>query len=158
MAYTHADGRIITALSTPFRVKCVAASEAGDLVGCPTAATGGVTLSYHTTTATLLSTRAAWAVMLEKTAAAAWGWCALAVEITDPCTIAAEGVVTRGSLVADTSEIMEPLYLSGTAGQAESTAPTASATALVKQYVGYVVDIDRVILAPTMQILAAALA
>ncbi len=156
MAYTHADGRQIVALSTPFLVKAGVAVEAGDLVYM--ASSAGVGLALHTTTATLLTTVAAWAVAIERIAAAATGWCALSVEITDPPTIGSEGAVTQGSVVADTSEIGEALYLSGTAGQATSTAPTAAATSLVKQYVGYVTAIDKVILAPMAAVLQSALA
>jgi len=139
-------------------LKAAVAVKAGDLLAKGAAAsTAGVILALHTTTATLLTNVAAFAVAIEDIAAAAYGWCALAVEITDPPTIGDEGIPSQGSLVAATDEILENLYLSGTGGQATSTAPSAAATALVKQYVGWVTAIDKIVLAPNMQIIPAAL-
>jgi len=149
MAYTHADGRIIFAVTQKFQAKAGSAVKAGDLVGNSYAAlSAGVVPATQVTTATIAITQAAWAVALEDIAAAAWGWCALAVEIKDPDTISTSGgTVTKGSL-ALTADIMAKLYL-GTGGEATSTAPTAS-SGTVKQYVGYVLNDDRILLAPTM--------
>lgn len=150
MAYTHADGRIITVITGKFKMLASEAINAGDLVAQSLTSGAGVALaSAGPTTATTLITTAATHVACEKMALGAWGDCALAVEIQDPPTVAAGGVWTKGSLVAGTTEIGEPLYLSPTAGEATSVAQIAS-SALIKQFVGYVLDTDRIILSPLM--------
>jgi len=143
MAYTHADGRIIHAASRRFRVLSSVAVKAGDLVYM--AGSTGLALATQTTAASALTTAADF-VACEDIAAAGTGWCALAVELKAPDTIGAGGAVTAGTL-ATTADIGAPLYLAASAGCATSTAPSA-ASAVIKQYVGYVLSTDRVILSP----------
>ncbi len=143
MAYTHADGKIIHATSKRFRCLAASAIIAGELVYM--AGSTGILPATQTTTASALTTQAT-AVACEDIALGATGWCALSVEIKDPDTIGAGGAVTQGSL-ATTADIMASLYLHSTAGEATSSAPTASTT-VIKQYVGYVLSIDRAILHP----------
>jgi len=142
-SYTHADGRIILHSWGRFRALAVSAIKAGDLLYQK--ASEGVELATHTTTASALTT-VAQCVACEDIKAAATGWVALAVEIKDPPTIATGGVVSQGSLCTAGDE-GEPLWLSGTAGQATITAPTAGQT-VIKQRVGYITAIDRVLLRP----------
>ena len=150
MAYTHADGRIVKEITGKMLMLASEAVKAGDLVAQSLTSGAGVTLAIAgPTTATTLITTAATHVACEDIALGAQGWCALAVEIQDPPTVAAGGVWTKGSLVAASTEIGEPLYLSPTAGEATSVAQVAS-SALIKQFVGYVLDTDRIILAPLM--------
>ena len=142
--YTHADGRIILHSWGRFRALAVSAVKAGDLLYQK--ASSGVELATHTTTASALTT-AAQCVACEDIAAGGTGWVALAVEIKDPATISAtDGSVTQGSLSTAGDE-GEPLYLSGTAGQATGTAPTASGT-VIKQSVGFITAVDRALLRP----------
>ena len=141
--YTHADGRIIVEAWGKFTALAVAAVKAGDLLY--QAASTGVNLATHTTTASALTTQAR-CVAVEDIAAGARGLCALGILIKDPPTIATGGVVTQGSLAAAGDE-GEPLYLSGTAGEATGTAPTRGGT-IIKQVVGYITAVDEAILCP----------
>jgi len=144
MAYTHAAGRIILHSWGRFRARAATTIAAGEMGYF--ASSAGILQATQTTTASAI-TSAADCVACEKIESGATGWFALAVEMKDPATIAAGGVVTQGSVVADTSEICEALYLAATAGQAVSGATTASSL-LIKQYVGFVTAIDRYILGP----------
>lgn len=149
MAYTHADGRIINVVTGPMRMLVSEAVKAGDLIAQSLTSGAGATLAIAgPTTATTLITTAATHVACEDIAAGSQGQCALAVEIIDPPTVSGS-TWSKGSLVAATTEIGEPLYLSPTAGEATSVAQVAS-SALIKQFVGYVLDSDRIILAPLM--------
>ena len=149
MAYTHADGRIIHEITGKMLMLASEAIKAGDLVAQSLTSGAGITLAIAgPTTATTLITTAATHVAMEDIASGSFGWCALAVEIQDPPTVSG-ATWTKGSLIAATTEIGEPLYLSPTAGEATSVAQVAS-SALIKQFVGYVLDTDRIILAPLM--------
>ena len=145
MAYTHADGRIIQKARGRFRALAATAVMAGDLVYM--AGSTGVLLATNVTTGGAF-TKDAWAVACENIASGSEGWCALAVEIKDPDTISTTGGAVTIGAIATTADIMSPLYLSATAGEATSTAPTASSS-VIKQYVGYILSVDRIILAPT---------
>ena len=149
MAYTHADGRIIHATSKRFRVLAKVAVKAGDLVYM--ADSTGIALATKTTAATALTTAANF-VACENIAIAGTGWCALSVELKARDTIATGGVVTAGTLCT-TADIGAALYC-GTSGEATSTAPTAGSV-VIKQYVGYILSTDRVILAPMQAVIPA---
>lgn len=137
LAFTDRDGKTVLHSWGRFRATAFEAVVVGDLLALKSAT--GTSVQF----ADDASGQAAMAVACQNIAAGATGWCALAVELKAPTTIATGGVATQTYFDDGTSvDIGQPLYLDDE-GKCDETIGSTT-----KQLVGYQIARDRILLAP----------